>query len=72
MTCFEGSSTALVVIDQGTTQRRHWQDLPPELLGKFGIYRVWRLDRRTLEKRANQLKAEGFQTDWRQPRPERF
>ena len=67
-----GSSTALVVIDQGTTQRRHWQDLQPELLGKFGIYRVWRLDRRNLEKRANQLKAEGFHPGWQQPRPERF
>ena len=67
-----GSSTALVVIDQGTTQRSHWQDLQPELLGKFGIYMVWRLDRRNLEKRANQLKAEGFHPGWRQPRPERF
>ena len=67
-----GSPTALVVIDQGTTQRRHWQGLKPELLGEFGIYKVWRLDRLNLEMRANQLKAKDFQTDWRQPRPERY
>jgi hypothetical protein len=67
-----GSPTALVVIDQGTTQKRYWQGLKPELLGKFGIYMVWRLDRRSLEMRANQLKAEGLQTDWRQPRHERY
>ncbi|MCP4972466.1 MAG: glycosyltransferase family 39 protein [Prochlorococcus sp.] len=68
----QGSPTMLMVIDQGTAKRRYWQDLQPEKLGEFGVYRVWRLSRRRLEQRAQQLRAEGTQPNWRRPRPERF
>ena len=44
----DASPTVLLVIDQRTSQRPHWQDLQPQQLGRFGIYRVWRLDRSTL------------------------
>jgi hypothetical protein len=64
--------TALVVIDDGTAAQKHWQGLEPQLLGRYGIYRLWRLDRRRLEARAEQLQAEGVSSDWRAPRPERY
>ena len=66
------SSTVLVLIDRGTAQRDHWSDLQPERLGRIGIYDVWRLDRSRLEQRAQTLKADGVDADWREPRPERF
>ena len=67
-----GSSTALVVIDQKTTLRQHWKGVDFQVLGEFGIYLVVRLDRYSLEKRANELRANGLEVDWRSPRPERF
>jgi len=66
------SSTVLVLIDRGTAARDHWSDLQPLLLGQIGIYDVWRLDRSRLEQRAQNLKADGVDADWREPRPERY
>ena len=66
------SSTVLVLIDRGTAARDHWSDLQPVLLGQIGIYDVWRLDRSRLEQRAENLKADGVDADWREPRPERY
>ncbi len=68
----DGSRTVLVVIDQGTKKRRHWQDIESDQLGEFGNYLVLRVDRRFLEKRASQIKEKGIASDWRKPRPERF
>ena len=67
-----GSSTALVVIDKGTAAQQHWQGLQPEILGVFGIYQVWRLDRARLENRAHQYWSEQLLPNWRLPRPERY
>lgn len=68
----KGSPTALMVIDNGTTQQAHWKDLDPEILGQFGIYQIWRLDRARLEKRFNKYVKDGTLPNWRSPRPERF
>ncbi|MFQ6537568.1 MULTISPECIES: ArnT family glycosyltransferase [Aphanothece] len=64
--------TLLLVIDAGTAQQPYWQGLEPELLDSAGIYRLWRLDRSRLERRAAALKAAGVRPDWRDPRPERY
>ena len=42
------------------------------MLGNFGVYSVWRLDRENLEIRANSLKRDGVISTWKNPRPERF
>jgi len=64
--------TVLVVIDAGTAQRPHWQGLGPIELARNGLYRLWRLDRRRLERRAAELAAEGVAPTWQLPRPERY
>ena len=68
----DSSDTVLVVIDQGTARQSHWQGLSSEVLGRHGIYELWRVDRLRLEERAADLRAEGEDADWRDPRPERF
>jgi hypothetical protein len=68
----DASDTVLIAIDQGTSSQDHWRGLHPIDLGRFGIYNLWRLDRERLEQRADVLKANGVDADWRQPRPERF
>ncbi len=64
--------SVLVVIDSGTAAQPHWQGLQPQLLNRRGIYALWRLERSRLEQRAAQLRAKGFNPDWRDPRPERY
>ncbi|MGC6483148.1 MAG: ArnT family glycosyltransferase [Synechococcus sp.] len=71
-TSVEEQPTALVVIDDRTSQRPHWQGLKPKQLARHGIYRLWRVDRRRLETRAEELRQQGVSPDWQDPRPERF
>jgi len=66
------NNTALVVIDNKTSQLSHWKGLDPQVLGEFGIYKVWRLERRRLETRAIELIVGGVKPNWRLPKPERF
>ena len=64
--------TVLVVIDERTARSPHWRDLAPVELEKAGLYRLWRLDRRRLEARAQELAAKGVPLEWRRPVPERY
>lgn len=64
--------TVLVVIDEGTARRAHWQGLAPIELGRSGLYRLWRLDRTRLERRAAELRARGLAPIWQRPVPERY
>ncbi|CAK6700360.1 glycosyltransferase family 39 protein [Synechococcus sp. CBW1107] len=68
----EAQPTVLVVIDQGTAQEPHWQGLAPDELGRSGLYRLWRLDRARLQRRAAQLRAGGLTPTWQRPVPERY
>tara|TARA_Y100001968_G_scaffold53543_1_gene44598 strand:- start:42 stop:1880 length:1839 start_codon:yes stop_codon:yes gene_type:complete len=67
-----GSVSTLLIIDERLAEKSHWQGLNPKVLGKFGVYSVWRLNRENLERRAAFLKSEGFMPTWKNPRPERF
>ena len=71
-TSVEEKPTALVVIDDRTSERSHWQGLEHQELARHGIYRLWRVDRRRLEARAGELQKQGVSADWREPRPERY
>ena len=66
-------TTVLVVIDQGTAQQAGWQTLPHQELASHGIYRLWRVERWQLARRAGQLvAASAIRPDWQKPRPERY
>ncbi len=67
-----GSETSLLLIDKRSVEKSYWQGLNPKVLGNFGVYSVWRIDRENLEKRAISLKKEGVISTWKNPRPERF
>jgi 4-amino-4-deoxy-L-arabinose transferase-like glycosyltransferase len=68
----DGRGNLLLVIDAETAAQPHWQGLEPERLDQASIYRLWRLDRRRLEQRAAALRLQGWQPNWREPRPERY
>ena len=65
-------STVLIAIDRVTSEKHYWQNLSPEVLGNYGIYQLWRLDRSRLQRRADALVDDGVTLDWREPRPERY
>ncbi len=67
-----GSKTTLLIIDKSSVRKPYWQGLNPKVLGAFGVYSVWRLDREILNRRAESLKEEGVMSTWKYPRPERF
>ena len=64
--------SVLVVIDQGTAALPFWRNLEPQQLGREGLYQLWRLDRRRLDRRAAELRADGERPTWRDPVPERY
>jgi hypothetical protein len=64
--------TLLLVIDAETADQPHWHGLEGRELARSGLYQLWRLDRRWLEKRARTLQSEGSDPNWRDPRPEMF
>ena len=47
-----GSETTLLLIDKRSVEKSYWQGLNPKVLGRFGVYSVWRIDREILDKRA--------------------
>jgi 4-amino-4-deoxy-L-arabinose transferase-like glycosyltransferase len=68
----ERMPTVLVVIDHGTAARPFWRGLAPQTLARSGLYSLWRLERRQLERRAGELRAAGERITWRDPVPERY
>ncbi len=68
----KSSNKFLLVIDNQTSNHSHWRNLNPELLGQFSIYKVWRLNKSSLQKRAEELISDGVQPDWQDPNPEKF
>jgi 4-amino-4-deoxy-L-arabinose transferase-like glycosyltransferase len=64
--------TLLLLIDSVTASKPHWRKMEGRQLAQAGPYRLWRLDRLWLEKRARILHNEGINPSWRHPRPEMF
>jgi hypothetical protein len=66
-----GSKTTLLLIDKRLAEKSHWKGLEPKVLGEFGVYSVWRLNRENLDRRAKALKKDGFIATWKNSRPEK-
>ncbi len=64
--------TLLLVIDAETAEQPHWHGWQGRELARAGLYHLWRLDRRWLEKQARTLQTQGNNPNWRDPRPEMF
>ena len=66
-------STALVVIDRNTSRLAYWQPVAHTVLGHYGLYQLWRVDRLELARQAQALKDNfGVSANWQDPRPERY
>jgi len=65
-------ATLLLVIDGETVGRPSWRGWAGRELARFGPYRLLRLERAWLERRARELRASGHEATWQMPRPERY
>ncbi len=68
-----GSQSVLVLIDNETSKLYHWRILDPIVLGRFGIYNLWRLNRLKLDEVSNGFRKDfKIDSDWKNFNPERY
>lgn len=66
------SGTALLVIDTTTAAEPYWRQMPHTRLAADGVYELWRVRMAAVRAGAEQLAAQGVESTWRLPNPERY
>tara|TARA_B100000242_G_C42982472_1_gene456032 strand:+ start:53 stop:1024 length:972 start_codon:yes stop_codon:yes gene_type:complete len=62
----------LIVIDDYSSQKPHWSKINRENLGQYGIYNLWRIKRKDLKEYSEFLIKNGYKSDWKNRRVEKF
>ena len=62
----------LVVIDEYSSRRKQWSEINHQKLGKFGIYNLWRIQKSDLNRHSKFLVNNGYKSDWKNRKVEKF
>ncbi|MBO6960247.1 MAG: glycosyltransferase family 39 protein [Prochlorococcus marinus CUG1438] len=62
----------LVVIDNYSSKKLHWSNINHQELGEFGIYNLWRIQKSDLNKYSDFLIQNGYKSDWKNRKVEKF
>ncbi len=62
----------LVVIDKYSSKEDHWSNIKHQKLGVYGIYNLWRIRKSDLKAQAINLQNNGFESNWRNKKVEKF
>ena len=62
----------LIVIDEYSSQEAHWSNINHEKLGKYGIYNLWRINKKDLDENAEFLINSGYKSNWKNILVEKF
>ena len=62
----------LVVIDKYSSSKEHWSNFNHQKLGEWGIYRLWRIQKSDLNKYSKLLVNNGYKSNWRNRKVEKF
>jgi len=62
----------LVVIDEYSSRRKQWSKINHDQLGKFGIYNLWRIQKSDLNRHSKFLVNNGYKSDWKNRKVEKF
>ena len=62
----------LVVIDDYSTRQQQWSKLNHQKLGKFGIYKLLRIQKSDLNKYSEYLVNSGYKSNWKNIKVEKF
>ena len=65
-------NSLLIVIDKYSSFEKHWSSINHQTLGQYGIYNLWRIKKSDLKSYSNFLVKNGFQSDWRLKKVEKF
>jgi len=62
----------LVVIDEYSSRKEHWSNINHQILGKYGIYSLWRIQKIDLNKYSELLVNGGYKSNWKNRKVEKF
>ncbi len=62
----------LVVIDEYSSRELHWSNINHQKLGKYGIYNLWRIQKSDLSNYSEFLVKNGYKSDWKNRKVEKF
>ena len=65
-------NSLLIVIDKYSSFEKHWSSINHQTLGQYGIYNLWRIKKSDLKNYSIFLVKNGFQSDWRNKKVEKF
>ncbi len=62
----------LVVIDDNSSRQFHWSKINHQKLGTHGIYNLWRIQKSDLDKYSDFLVINGYKSNWKNRKVEKF
>ena len=62
----------LIVIDDYSSKELHWLDINYEKLGQYGIYNLWRINKKDLKEYSEFLINSGYKSNWKKIQFEKF
>ena len=62
----------LVVIDEYSSRSQHWSNINHQKLGEYGVYNLWRIQKTDLNKYSELLLKNGYNSDWKNRKVEKF
>jgi len=62
----------LIVIDEYSSQEAHWSNINHEKLGQYGIYNLWRINKKDLNEYSEFLINSGYKSNWKNIQVEKF
>ena len=66
------NKSLLVVIDKYSSRADHWSTIMRDELGQYGIYYLWRVKKSDLNNISKTLVNNGYQSDWKYRKVEKF
>jgi len=62
----------LIVIDDYSSKEAHWSNINHEKLGQYGIYNLWRINKKDLNEYSEFLINSGYKSNWKNIQVEKF
>ena len=62
----------LVVIDEYSSRKQQWSKINHQNLGQYGIYNLWRIQRSDLNNYSEFLVNNGYKSNWKNRKVEKF
>ena len=65
-------NTVLIVIDRKTSSYPYWKNIKKIDISSYGIYNIWRVNRKDLEEQERLLVLKGTKPNWQEIKKEKY